>query len=644
MTPLDTKLLRPTISIVRELVKDKKTVLKIATSLFLFVGLLTSVVLVQQNQDIREHAQTGSVVTVGCQDNGITITSGEKKFYSPGERINLTIRGKEFNSSAPKLTNIVLWYAPANGNLRTTATSAENWKNTNITGSYNASTKSWTGTWVLPTEDGEYILAPNFIQSDNYACSSNPGYLCPNCHTGYQFDRSSAQRIPRETYSCKGCHKTFVVSRTASNPGGYDVKSYYNFSPGYNWVYKGYNFTESTPQEFYSYFSIEEKSSICGHTVLPLRFTKSNLYGHWGPKGHNNLEGVYNQRHLLTYFQSGERWSDRTLGLLFHKSYNFPSTSTNPISELGVYNPIDGLSLRHFSEDTNRNFQNNYFSPYLWGENGATEGYEYSQTNIAYVNSLTKLATLREKYPKLTDQQLFCKLDYEMSGNGAWRMAYLSDNLSNTDNYGGKVFNYGLYTGSLMRLRVYESWGGGSTREDLFMVPNLGIVRMDKKGGASQDTGRITNPDYIMSLVSYYIGGDLKINFTDLNSNPLPSNRVARGGSYKIKVKSKDRQGNFTVPYSGWLEVRRCITSSPSIECAPYDPANPTANGWAAFKWGRWVWLGEATETLSSSIAVGTRHAYYRPFINTAPGDYTGEVSISKTELPWGNETHLTIY
>ncbi|OGM22427.1 hypothetical protein A2865_04305 [Candidatus Woesebacteria bacterium RIFCSPHIGHO2_01_FULL_39_17] len=553
-------------------------------------------------QFLKSRAQTYSLNT-GCTSISL---NPNREIYTSGESVDITVVGY-----GQDLSRIVLWYTGATEMLtKSTISSPANW--INIPGNYNAQTKTWTGSWAVPA-DGEYIITPNFIQTNDLACSSNPAYTCSGCERGHIYNRRSSTDPPYGTYSCNGCYKTLVSSQNASRVGGYNIREYFNFSPGFSWLFNGVNIATGETKNFTTKLEIEEASRMCNKTLLPLRMTKTNIYGYWQPFGHNNNPGNYNTRHLLSYFNPGESWSDRTMGVLFHKAYikDFSDTTVNQLMTLGTYDP-NWVNIRSFSDDGIHTFESNYFSPYLWGEMGAYDGYRFQRIHRIWGYSGSQ-----------------CQPKYVTTGRESWwEMSYHNENVQTP-----------AYTGPAVRIRVFEAGypiGSESwvTREDWYLARNLGPVQIEKRGlqGLCHtnppdpdcfSTSKMARPEITMQLADYYVGGPLQIR--------LSTDSVYRRGRYTLYAKALDKAGNYTRNYTGWLEVIVCINDTP---CEPDR----------MFKWNEFVQNGVANVDLSKfNLASGLRQAKYRPWIEKPPSDVTGEASISSTQLPWSNKVLLRL-
>ncbi|MFH1088727.1 MAG: hypothetical protein V1719_02700 [Patescibacteria group bacterium] len=553
-----------------------------------------------------------AIAAVGVSCQSLTI-SPQKTAYAPRETINVEVIG----AGAVKVVNV--YYVKTNPDL--TSTNPLFWRWDNVNGSYDSVSKSWKGTITLPQQDGEYIITANITDTNGQICSGNPGYVCPGCIKGTEAKTdASGNVIEVGKYSCQGCHKVVVVDSNYGRTSGYNMKKYWNMSPGYSWNYEGENANLGNKNSFNTRFAIEEKVSACGHTILPWRFTKSNSFGYWWPKSPTD-PGLSNLRFMLTYFQVGEPWNQNSFGALYHKVYQFPSSATNPIRELGSICPTCRVNLRMFDYQS---YGYNYFAPYLYAPNiFVPANYDFERIGANY-DSRNEGA---------------CSTNYSPTNhNHYWHITYLPDSVD-TPAYKGPALRVmqveaGLIPGSKKPQEGF-SW---VTREDWYLAENIGIVQIDEYGMWCKDhiadglclrtdkkpyelDNSLTQPGVQIKLTSYYTGGPLQITVTPT--------QVEQTGNYTLHVNNN---------YTGYLEVKGCISES---SCIPTQP----------FKWkdcnGMPIWVenGIANANLSqcTNLPVGLYHNYFRPWIDTTPADTTGETRLTTTELPWSNEVLIRV-
>ena len=77
-----------------------------------------------------------AIVGVSCQSLSI---SPQKTAYAPGESVTITVVGQG------EISNITVRYAPAKRNII-----QQPYISTEILGTYNASSKTWTSNWTVP--------------------------------------------------------------------------------------------------------------------------------------------------------------------------------------------------------------------------------------------------------------------------------------------------------------------------------------------------------------------------------------------------------------------------------------------------------------------------------------------------------------
>ncbi|OGI16050.1 hypothetical protein A3K63_02130 [Candidatus Micrarchaeota archaeon RBG_16_49_10] len=294
-----------------------------------------------------------------CQSISI---SPSKAGYAPGEQVTITAQG--FTG----ISDIEVLWAEATANLVTQG----NWHT--ISGTFNAGTATWTGTWTIP-KNGEYIIAPTFFNSTGESCIGNPGYICSGCHEG-----TLNGTVSPGSQSCKGCYKGIIVSSNYGRTDGYDMKSYWNISSGYSWNYEGTNSYSSPTANYRSRIAAEERVSLCGHQLLPLRYTKDSEWGYWGPKGHWTRDGLQNLRWLLSYFQPGEDWSSATIGAPFFTVYNYTPTAEDRLGNLGPRAGADVYNVM-LEDDPLRSLGDNYYAPYFCTEDNVKLPWSVERVN-----------------------------------------------------------------------------------------------------------------------------------------------------------------------------------------------------------------------------------------------------------------------
>ena len=556
-----------------------------------------------------------AIAAVGVSCQSLTI-SPQKTAYAPGETINVEAKG----TGAVRMVNV--YYVKTNPDL--TSTNPLFWRWNNVNGSYDPVSISWKGTIILPQQDGEYIITENISDANGQICSGNPAYTCPGCIKGTEAKTdASGNVIEVGKYSCQGCHKVVVVDSNYGRTTGYDLKKYWNMSPGYSWNYEGENNYSGAIEKFNTRFSIEEKVNACGHTALPWRFTKNNIYGYWMPNTPQaNVLGDVNLRFLLTYFQGGELWSQNSIGALYSKAYHFPSSSTNPISEIGSIYP--GYNVNFRTLDT-QSYAYNYFAPYLYAPNlFVPANYDFERTDMIYGSA----------------NQDMCVTVYNPNHNHYWHIAYIPDSVD-TPAYKGPALRVWQVEAGLSR-SADGKWStkpeegfNWITREDWYLAENIGIVQVDEYGGWCKDNlsaclskdkpySPPSKPPVQFKLTSYYIGQPLQISVSPA--------QVEKNGTYTL---------HFNNNYTGYLEAKSCVAES---SCTPGQP----------FKWGNgdgatyiWAENGVAEADLSrispDYLPEGLYHNYFRPWIDTTPSDTPQETVITKTELPWSNEVLIRV-
>ncbi len=538
---------------------------------------------------------------VTSQCNSIQI-SPSKPVYLPGDTLTITVTGQG------NLAKILVRYAPAKRNLIQVP-----YISIDIPGKYDPTSQTWIGTWTVPNQDGEYIIMPNLFQPNGQFCAGNPAYS----RTTRQGTMAGGNLTLGAT-PCQGCHKTIIVDSYANaKPGDlgiYDMKEYWNLQPGYSWTYEGTNTicglnypTQNTHAcignegRFQARVTTEEKVQLAGVKLLPLRFTKSKSEGYMFPNRNSTL------RIFLSYFEADAPWSSTTLGRPFALEYASPPSKS--LSDLGPL--ID--TVRHYSNEPNVDFDNFYFAPQFLGKEFMPLGWKYEAIDRIYFFE--------------GPQKIYSgNLDYKSNIRERWanNQLFYEDNVITP-----------AYTGPALRLRLFEAGypigSGWHIREDWYFAKGIGRIRIDsihcdKRLRANPNdpdcqlssTTRPINPDLSMSLTNYYTGGSLQTR-AEVDST---------GTTWRLYAKSANG------PYTGYLEAKNCISES---------PCNPAAS----FKWGygdsTYFWMENGTVEIDTKQVVnleyGLRHAWFRPWVETPPSGATTEKIITKTELPWSNET-----
>jgi hypothetical protein len=556
--------------------------------------------------------------SVGASCQSLTITP-QKTAYAQGETINIVVKG------TGSVKGINVYYVKSDPNL--TSTNPLFWRWDNMNGSYDPANTTWIGTLTLPQQDGEYIITENTTDMNGQICSGNPGYTCSGCINGTEAQTDASGNVIRVgAYPCNGCHKVVVVDSNYGKTNGYDMKKYWNMSPGYSWNYEGTSTNLGGINTFNTRLALEEKVRICGqHTVLPLRFTKSNPYGYWWAATPGD-PGLSNLRFMLTYFESGEPWSKNGFGSLYHRVYNFPSSSTSPIAELGTISTDHKVNLKMFD---GQHYAFNYFAPYLYAPNlFVPANYDFERIDTA---------------PNYNSEGI-CTMGYNPAFHiHYWHIAYFPDTVD-TPAYKGPALRVaqieaGLINGAKKPEETPNGHKGFSwiTREDWYLVENIGIVQIDEYGewcknhivdGLCLRTDKkpvefnpLYRPGVQMKLTSYYVGQPLQITVSPV--------QVEKSGTYILHINNN---------YTGYLEAKSCVSES---SCTPGQP----------FKWGNcdgtsiWVQNGVAMVDLSKcpDLLDGLYHSYFRPWIDTTPTDTPNETVLTKTALPWSNEVLIRV-
>ena len=434
--------------------------------------------------------------------------------------------------------------------------------------------------------------------------------------------------VPGGIDACQGCQLVVNVDSTTTFPGEkYDLKEYWNLAPGHAWTLAGINHYAPEPVVFTSRVSIDEVSNLCGNLVYPWRVTKDKEEGYWGPKYHNgNASGLQNQRHLISYFQEGEKWSENMMGILYHKGYQFPTHLANPLAEGGTFSPDFGLQTKHYSDDGVHNFENTYYAPYVWSARYAYNGWSLKKVDRFYPTG------------ELIPEGKNCRVGYQPSPGHYWDLQIYDEEVETP-----------AYSGPAVRLRFFEAGlpiapigqpGRWITREDWYLARGIGLVQLDKWGLTGKcDTDLTTKddpacwepgplePPIQLKLRNYYIGEPLVVS--------LWPRAVSQTGSYQLRARSQ----SSGQPYTGKLEVKVCISDQ---VCTPTNQfVWPDVHGQA-----NWVQDGGIEVDLSGGYTVqpGLRQMVFRPVIERLDQpDITGEVSVTRTELPWSNEVSLRI-
>lgn len=547
---------------------------------------------------------------------GIQI-SPVKAVYLPGEQVTITI--VIATVGAGKLQDIKARWAPSRRNIIQVP-----YISTDIAGTYNSTTKTWTGSWILPG-NGEYVVMANLIQTNEQMCAGNPAYTCTGCRAGTMTGLLNGAQITPGIYPCTGYHKPIVVDSNYGNTTGYNMKQYWNLSSGYYWVYTGENkkcglrasYPYPAPMPtcapgagaFTTRVAVEEKVNVCGHQLLPERFTKSKPEGYIVANVDNNF------RKFISYFQSGEKWSSSTIGRPMAKFYTW-TNSTSQLANLGAVVATGGS--RSLSSDTMIDFEDIYYAPHFFHNQFIPLGWQYEGIDKLYQDNMAVINSCNWPYKSFISE-------------GVWERwihnKLFEDNIQST-----------AYSGPVLRLRLFEAgYPIGSSwhiREDWYFAKDIGRVRVDWKDCRASlrvnpndpdcsvtSTVKMANPDTSMSLSNYYIGGSLVTSVT-------PSS-ITGTGSWTLNVTTA--QGK---PYTGYLEAKNCISET---SCTPGSP----------FKWGygdgTYFWIENGTQTVNMpSVTIhtsGLRHAWFRPWVEKPPADAVGETVVTSTQLPWSNET-----
>ncbi|MBU1085590.1 hypothetical protein KKB06_04545 [Patescibacteria group bacterium] len=445
----------------------------------------------------------------------------------------------------------------------------------------------------------------NLFQPNGQICSGNPGYTCNGCETG---TKAGTDIKTVGTLPCNGCQKVIIANQINQNPS-YDMKSYFNIKPGYYWQYEGINKINNTL--FETRVTAEEKTTVCGHELFPLRFTKNKK------EGYILADRLMNFRIFISNFQTGELWSSNTIGKLISKNYRMDPNASNLLNNLGqeiFKGDPDFVGNRHMTQDGKRTFENNYFAPHLFIEQYVNNGW-----------SIEKIDRLMSD-----EKQSFesCNWTYQPSMIERYTKNSLHADYVDTPAYKGPV----------VRLRLIEGDNHGTgwyIREDWYFAKDIGRVQVDWKDLRQKcnhgnytvnspdldctNPAKMVNPDISMKLKSYYAGGPLTITV-----NP---STVSKTGKRTFYVKN-----NKGIPYTGQLEAKTCISES---RCTPGKP----------FDWAYWVENGIVITDLSkiSDHQTGLRHSFFRPWIETTPKGAVGETITGKTELPWSQEIQMRV-
>lgn len=536
----------------------------------------------------------------------------DKHFYLPGETVDLEV------NSTGDVNNIEVRWVEANRNIIQQPYITQ----PITTGSFDLASQTWTGTWTVPNHNGEYLLVANIYAANGPLCSGNPGYACNGCETG----TLAGSGITAGTLPCQGCNKVIVVNNNQFDPTSYPIKEYFNYSPGFHWLYQGRNelcgprnnLRPCSVNEgyFQTLQKVEEQVAICGHPLYPLRLTKTNQEGYILP----NTD--YNFRKFVTYFEENEPWSAKTMGKLVNKSYHSAFNPAYPLSDLGTeVDPSQESAPGGNRHTANIWFNNTYFAPHFFSEDLVPEGYYHQNVDLLRTDT----------NPPWTN----CTWSYDPSPPNNAIERFMSTEIHQT------TVSTPTYSGPALRMSHIEArfpiGTGWYIREDWYLVRDLGRVKIDKRhltadlcqSGAPHPDCKgdqaMQDPFLTMELSSYYIGGPLTIT--------IDPPQVATNGAYLLTATSQ--QGS---PYTGYLEAKTCISETSCI------PGNPFKWGYGA---GRYIWVQEGTAQVDLSQIPnhppGLRHSYFRPWVETSPANTLGETRVTQTDLPWSQEVPIRV-
>ena len=471
-----------------------------------------------------------------------------------------------------------------------------------ITGTYNFTTKTFSGSFSTSNEPTEIIVTANVFDSVGFY-TGNPAFS--NCvHGAYG-------RWIDNQFQLERCHDGFQKFmaidplRTQINQlvaGGnnildsyIDTKSYLKFEPGYYWEFDGVNFTYNQNENnrtFHSRIEAEKPVVVLNkHRVVPLRFTKDKTSGYIAPKHKYEIEdsgwnGPFANRWMVTAFSSDSRWTDFYIGALDGKGYSL--ATPNPFSTLGAQSPQGNVYFSDLS-------QHRYYPPYMLAP-------RYLPLGDPSFWSFNRKDTIYSVRPDANWNLLDQTENYNDAVHG-WTTQYAWENVVTP-----------VYSGRALRIKFQENDGrppevSGFLREDWFFAPNIGLVMIREKNfkpGPCDDTclnKPMLNPELEMKLVKYYAGQILQFsaNATTLHYGDTLTYQVSQN-------------------YTGYIEISGTL---------------PTRI--------LWVENGHASLPVDSTIPLGTHRLKVRRVIPQQPANSNHEVLDSQftNTLPFSNELTL---
>lgn len=619
-----------------------------------------------------------------------------KKVFRPGERVEVKYTDSS-RPSAVKLYWANLFAAQPNFYVATKMA----W--TEIPVTYTAAANQYSGSFIAPAADAE-IMIQAVVTSGGISCSGNPIFSPESKWVSYpemnsdqdgvkltsKLSAPNPSVLPEDR--CDGCQSLLAVVKDDFTTATEDMADYWKMKPGSYWLYDGWNLTYNPTKSFKARIDMENPIKYCGLSAMPVRFTKTNQYGYWGPwisqyssnqaeiDSESRWQGDLARRWFATAFLDDAKWNDKMfMGSLGGKSYHQkPDTDTdsNPAND-----EINFRDLGDFHYENQVFFdtpwQNFYFPSYIFSprylkttNDSAGQAYTFDRIDYTFKPYADNLA----------------KTDYDVCEKvpRTWKPA-------DTSSEGGPVkthgwhFDYkylaagvptpaGVITGPAYRLRFIE-YGLQPTnstspwsfvhREDWYISKGRGIVRIDGyriSPAAEDQDGRKYGAHWIGNWDQCKqdpecLGRDV-FDVPSINPGSNVNKVVPHVSMWLTSYHPLTKFTNFSasadgINYSSAPVITRktsgetfwYLRSTGSdytgwVEACTLDTPTSTSCKTTSSDWG-WMSKGKITKLLGAPP--GTYYARFRPQILSVPSKFETVILNPADNVGWSDQVITTI-
>lgn len=436
-----------------------------------------------------------------------------------------------------------------------------------------------------------------------------------------------------------------VVVSSQAKPSSSSVTSiadYLIYESGYTWMYISKNHRVKDGKEFTTVtgntrIQIEQETEICGVRVRPWRFTKDKPEAYWNP----------------LMFSFADYWGNRNLRwFVVSPDFNYTANAkyNNHFWVFGdktYQNPGDPEFFR-----TSRNLTSDPLGRYLlFLSKGDTPAYNLAPKTITgnqYMHVAEKqsyyMDALRSEFSQyLTSNKCptnGMKTPQALGSNSTWKVRIEKDRLK-IDNPNFK------YDGEALRLDHFE--GSGTLekeqllRETWYFIKGIGLAKIvgvhfnnyNHSGApACKDNSdcfndHIENPDFEVTLDRYFQNPTLIVSAAKEGSSSFRTTVSTDPGKGYV-LKATYRQGNKTLPYTGYLEASGRFPNHGNVSSV-----------------NKWYWADEKGEVIVpyrdiASLAGGVEViSKFRVWIPNENIEW--EKRVGTNNLPWSNEIHFKV-